>query len=1092
MSRKGSSKKRKHSVHWFRKGLRLSDNPALLRAVRRCESWRCIFILDPWFAGSSNVGTNKWRFLLQCLEDLDSSLRKLNSRLFVVRGQPADVLPTLFREWGTTYFSFEEDPEPFGRVRDQNIIAMCKEMGIVVAKEHSHTLYNLDRIIEKNGGKAPLTYKRFQTIVQSMDPPPKPVPTLTLQALGNATSPVAADHDEKYGVPSLEELGFDCDNLKPTVWVGGETEALARLERHLERKAWVASFGRPKMTPQSLLASQTGVSPYLRFGCLSTRLFYHALSDLYRRIKKCEPPLSLHGQLLWREFFYTASTKNPNFDKMIGNPICVQIPWDKNDEALAKWANAHTGFPWIDAIMTQLREEGWIHHLARHAVACFLTRGDLWISWEEGMKVFDELLLDADWSVNAGTWLWLSCSSFFQQFFHCYCPVKFGRKADANGDFIRRYIPVLKNFPTRYIHEPWTAPEAVQKSAKCIIGVDYPKPMCNHAHVSKLNMDRMKQVYQQLAHYNQTGLPPHPGQNMPHDLLAELPKIPKISSGGGGGVVEGSGILMGPPPDPPEIKHKTEDDDESRLLVGGASASSAAGSLSSRSHHGGGGGVITTAVGGVVSGSMIQANQFHHPQFQPPHPSHQHHHHPQHTSTAAVLRQGGGSSAVVHKQQPNTDPQQQFRYQTFQGSVADRRLQDEGSLPLLSADMLLPISDAVPTTISPGASYPQPQGVVAVSSAISSVGLPPPNVSVGGGGVGGLASIPPTTFSYPSGMVQLTSSSSNFPNVMYSAPLSTSSAAPQVQFILPPQHTQQPLHQASPNSTSTSVPQQQQAPANANFSSQQAAPPPPLFAANNGGGGDLVGGSGAAGFVGAGMVQVAGGTNGNLSSSPLVGGVVGPSTISPRTPTAATNRQLAASATNTAEQLRRGAASATGGVADGSMSAATAAVISGSTDGSSGGGVVSGGVLNPSPDGAGGMRGGVAGASPGPVSLPSLHRLPPQDVGGLHPLISSSVAHLPASHVDSVTFSSAHSVSMSSGGSMMILGGSNSNNTRGPPSTPSPVLGGPPPPQQQQHRRIVSAAAQSSSSVELNQNLVPSIPGYEAAIPEEFPQQQQK
>lgn len=92
----------------------------------------------------------------------------------------------------------------------------------------------------------------------------------------------------------------------------------------------------------------------------------------------------------------------------------------------------------------QLREEGWIHHLARHAVACFLTRGDLWISWEEGMKIFEELLLDADWSVNAGMWMWLSCSSFFQQFFHCYCPVKFGRKADPNGDYIRKYIPALK------------------------------------------------------------------------------------------------------------------------------------------------------------------------------------------------------------------------------------------------------------------------------------------------------------------------------------------------------------------------------------------------------------------------------------------------------------------------------------------------------------------------------------------------------------------------------------------------------------------------------------------------------------------------
>lgn len=97
--------------------------------------------------------------------------------------------------------------------------------------------------------------------------------------------------------------------------------------------------------------------------------------------------MSLYGQLLWREFFYAAASRNPNFDRMFGNPICLQIPWEKNLEALAKWASGKTGFPWIDAIMNQLRQEGWIHHLCRHAVACFLTRGHLWVSWEDGMKV---------------------------------------------------------------------------------------------------------------------------------------------------------------------------------------------------------------------------------------------------------------------------------------------------------------------------------------------------------------------------------------------------------------------------------------------------------------------------------------------------------------------------------------------------------------------------------------------------------------------------------------------------------------------------------------------------------------------------------
>ncbi|XP_054622451.1 cryptochrome-1-like isoform X5 [Dunckerocampus dactyliophorus] len=397
------------------------------------------------------------------------------------------------------------------------------EVGVEVIVKISHTLYDLDKIIELNGGQPPLTYKRFQTLISRLDPPEMHAETLSESLMAHCITPVSEDHGDKYGVPSLEELGFDTEGLPTAVWPGGETEALTRIERHLERKAWVANFERPRMNANSLLASPTGLSPYLRFGCLSCRLFYFKLTDLYRKVKKnSSPPLSLYGQLLWREFFYTAATNNPRFDKMEGNPICVRIPWDKNPEALAKWAEAKTGFPWIDAIMTQLRQEGWIHHLARHAVACFLTRGDLWISWEEGMKVFEELLLDADWSVNAGSWMWLSCSSFFQQFFHCYCPVGFGRRTDPNGDFIRRYLPVLRGFPAKFIYDPWNAPESVQAAARCVIGVHYPKPMVHHAEASRLNIERMKQIYQQLSRYRGLGL---------------LASVPSTNGNGNGGMM---------------------------------------------------------------------------------------------------------------------------------------------------------------------------------------------------------------------------------------------------------------------------------------------------------------------------------------------------------------------------------------------------------------------------------------------------------------------------------------------------------------------------------------------------------------------------
>ena len=137
---------------------------------------------------------------------------------------------------------------------------------------------------------------------------------------------------------------------------------------------------------------------------------------------------------------------------MEDNPVCRQIPWDKDEDKLAAWTEARTGFPFIDAVMTQLRREGWIHHLARHSVACFLTRGDLWQSWEKGQEVFEELLLDADWSLNAGNWMWLSASAFFHQSCKCYSPVAFGKKTDPSEEYIKKYLPHLVKFPDKFIY----------------------------------------------------------------------------------------------------------------------------------------------------------------------------------------------------------------------------------------------------------------------------------------------------------------------------------------------------------------------------------------------------------------------------------------------------------------------------------------------------------------------------------------------------------------------------------------------------------------------------------------------------------------
>ncbi|XP_013394032.2 cryptochrome-1-like, partial [Lingula anatina] len=160
-----------------------------------------------------------------------------------------------------------------------------------------------------------------------------------------------------------------------------------------------------------------------------------------------------------------------------------------------------TGYPWIDACMRQLVQEGWLHQVGRHAVSVFLTRGDAWQHWEMGLKVFFKYLLDADWSVCAGNWMWVSSSAFEKCLDcpKCFHPVRYGQRMDPVGDYVRRYVPELSQFPLRYLFHPWRAPLEVQKKAGCIIGKDYPAPIVDHAEAAMKNGERMSLVREKYA-----------------------------------------------------------------------------------------------------------------------------------------------------------------------------------------------------------------------------------------------------------------------------------------------------------------------------------------------------------------------------------------------------------------------------------------------------------------------------------------------------------------------------------------------------------------------------------------------------------------
>jgi cryptochrome len=427
---------------------------------------------------------------------LNESLASLGSSLTVFRGNPIEIIEMLIKTKQIHNIYFERDTEPYAKYRDQKIAELCDIYKVNLQTFLGHTLYDHEEVIKLNKNITPLTYTKFLNLIQKMpdidDCVRNPSKSEFLNFQVSKKFLASMNYTDMISIPKLSEI-VDKNNeslkISPTTnYIGGESEGLRIMNEYLKDRKKVINFLKPNTNPAHYdQKSTTTLSSYLKFGSVSIKRFYHELKKILKEEpRQSQPPCSLLGQIYWREFFYCGSVGIKNFHKMEDNIACKVVNWRSTEEEegkklLTAWTNAQTGYPWIDAIMTQLKQEGWIHHLARHSVACFLTRGDLYINWERGMEVFEELLLDADYALNAGNWLWLSgTSSYFTAYFRLYSPVAFPKKYDPNGDYVRHFLPVLKNMPKDYIYEPWKAPKSLQEKIGCVVGKNYPERIVIH------------------------------------------------------------------------------------------------------------------------------------------------------------------------------------------------------------------------------------------------------------------------------------------------------------------------------------------------------------------------------------------------------------------------------------------------------------------------------------------------------------------------------------------------------------------------------------------------------------------------------------
>ena len=426
------------ALFWFRRDLRLADNPGLAAAVAGGRPVVPVFIHDP--AADKGGGALDW-WLHHSLAALDGSLRALGSRLIVRQGDAETLIPRLAAETGAAAVYCNRLEEPWAVAQQQRIERRLRAEGRAFVAGNAALLFEIGGIVTQAG--LPFrVFPPFWRVCPQERPPAAPI-------------------DAPAALPPVDPaLVSDCLDLLPTkpdwagglrqCWHPGEERAREALRRFIAERleGYAARRDLPGETGTSAL------SPHLRFGEIGPRQLFHA-------IRNSAPPSHDSDRFLaelgWREFSYHLLASFPDLPTRPLRPEFARFPWHDDPAAEAAWQQGRTGIPLIDAGMRQLWTTGWMHNRVRMAVASFLVK-NLLIPWQKGAAWFWDTLVDADLANNSASWQWVAgCGADAAPYFRIFNPVLQGEKFDPDGAYVRRWCPELADLPDRFVHKPWEA-----------------------------------------------------------------------------------------------------------------------------------------------------------------------------------------------------------------------------------------------------------------------------------------------------------------------------------------------------------------------------------------------------------------------------------------------------------------------------------------------------------------------------------------------------------------------------------------------------------------------------------------------------------
>jgi deoxyribodipyrimidine photo-lyase len=463
------------TILWFRLDLRLADNAALAAALARGGAVIPVYILDDAGEGRWRPGSASRWWLHHSLAALDEALRKRGSRLILRRGDSGAALKTLVRETGAAAVYWNRRYEPASIARDAAVEAQLVVAGIETRSFNSALLFEPSTIANKQGNAFQVFTPFWRHCVA------QPVPGEIDAPGGRLPAPRRWPRSFTFAELGLRPA-VSWDTHLREAWVPGEAGALKRFRGFLARR--LADYDQQRERPA--MVGTSSLSPHLHFGEIGPRQIWAAVRALSKEsgvFPAGRGALRFLTEVGWREFAYHLLYHFPHTPEQPLRSGFSRFPWakDAGGAKLLAWQRGRTGYPIVDAGMRQLWATGWMHNRVRMIAGSFLVK-HLRLAWTHGAAWFWDTLVDADLASNTLGWQWSAgCGADAAPYFRIFNPVLQGRKFDANGDYVRRWVPELAQLAVEFIHRPWEAPEAELARAGVTLGETYPRPIVDHA-----------------------------------------------------------------------------------------------------------------------------------------------------------------------------------------------------------------------------------------------------------------------------------------------------------------------------------------------------------------------------------------------------------------------------------------------------------------------------------------------------------------------------------------------------------------------------------------------------------------------------------